>query len=150
MEGTEPRGARALLFERLEGCAPGAPPEPRPLRAHDREALRASVAREVARLLNTRVARPSAHPAGRTVLDYGLPDWSPAHTLDAAARVRLEADARTSIEAYEPRLRRVRVAARTVTGRERTLLVQVDALLVVDGGEEPVSFPVTVGEEGGA
>lgn len=150
MARAEARGARALLFERLEGCAPGAPPEPRPLRVHDREALRASVAREVARLLNTRVARASAHPAGRTVLDYGLPDWSPAHTLDAEARVRLEADARASIEAYEPRLRGVRVSARTVPGRERTLLVQVDALLVVEGGEEAMSFPVMIGDEGSA
>jgi type VI secretion system protein ImpF len=146
----EAPAARALLFERLWERAPGAPPDSSHGRVHDRAALRASVAREVVRLLNTRVPAASTHPAGRTVLDYGLADWSPTHTLDPAARTRLEADARSSIEAFEPRLRKVKVSAETVTGRERTLLIRVDALLVVEGGEEPVSFPVVVGDEGGS
>lgn len=141
-------GARALLFERLEGCGPpGSPPEAHPFRVHDAESLRRSVAREVTRLLNTRCVPPAPGPRARTVLDYGLSDWSPAHALDAAARAALEAEARRSIEAFEPRLRRVRVSAETLTGRERALLVRVDAVLAVDGGEEPFSFPVTVGEE---
>jgi type VI secretion system lysozyme-like protein len=144
---TQSGGVRALLFERLSGCEPGSPPEARPFRVHDGEALRASVAREVGRLLNTRVPPPAPGPAGRTVVDYGLADWTPAHALDPGARAALEAEARRSIEAFEPRLRRVQVRAETVTGRERTLLIRIDAVLAVDGGEEPFSFPVRVGSE---
>jgi type VI secretion system protein ImpF len=141
----DPRGARALLFERLQGCGPDSPPEAHPFRVHDAETLRVSVAREVTRLLNTRVPLPAPGPEGRTVLDYGLADWSPAHALDPGARKALEFQARRSIEAFEPRLRRVAVRAETVTGRERTLLIRIDAVLAVNGGEEPFSFPVTVG-----
>lgn len=141
-------GARALLFERLEGCGPpGSPPEAHPFRVHDADSLRRSVAREVTRLLNTRCVPPASGPRGRTVLDYGLADWSPAHALDPTARVALETEARRSIEAFEPRLRRVQVRAEPLTGRERALRIRIDAVLAVDGEEEPFSFPVTVGEE---
>lgn len=147
--GPDPGGARALLFERLEDGDP-ASPEARPFRVHDRDGVRASVARELARLLNTRCALSAGELAGRarTVLEYGLPDWSPAHGRDPAARKALEAAARRAIEAYEPRLREVRVTAHPVPGRERELLFTVDAVLAVDGGREPVSFPLVLGEAG--
>lgn len=144
---TGPRGVRALLFERLAGCEPGAAAEPRPFRVHDGDALRQSVAREVSRLLNTRVPEPAPGPAGRTVLDYGLADWTHTLALDTIARAALETEVRRSLDAFEPRLRVRAVHAETVTGRERTLLIRVDGMLVVEGGEEPFSFPVRVGSE---
>lgn len=147
---TEPAGARALLFERLEDGDPWSP-EARPFRVHDREGLRQSVARELSRLLNTRCAVPPAQLAARprTVLEYGLADWSPAHARDPAALAMLEAEARRAIEAYEPRLREVRVKAEPVTGRDRELRLTVDAVLAVEGGgREPVSFPLVVGASG--
>lgn len=147
--GHEPRGARALLFERLEDGDPWSP-EARPFRVHDRDGLRASVSRELARLLNTRCPVDPARLAGRprTVLEYGLPDWSPAHARDPAARKALENAARRAIEAYEPRLREVRVAAEPVPGRDRELQLVVHAVLAVDEGPEPVSFPLVLGEAG--
>jgi type VI secretion system lysozyme-like protein len=144
---TGTRGVRALLFERLAGCEPGAAPEARPFRVHDGDALRASVAREVSRLLNTRVPAPAPGPAGRTVIDYGLADWTHAAALDTGARAALEAQVRHSLDAFEPRLRVRAVHAQTVTGRERTLTIEIDAMLVVEGGEEPFCFPVRVGSE---
>ncbi len=146
----DPGGARALLFERLEDGDVGSP-EARPFRVHDREGLRASVARELSRLLNTRCALGAAELLGRgtrTVLEYGLPDWSPAHARDPGARAALEASARRAIEAFEPRLREVRVCAEPVPGRERELRLRIDAMLSVDGASEPVSFPVVLGEAG--
>ena len=144
----EPRGARALLFERLGGCGPGSPPEPRPFRVHDRDSLRESVTREVSRLLNTRVDPPVPGPGGRTVLDYGLTDWTHALTLDTLAHAALQVQVRHSLEAFEPRLRAVEVHAEPTTGRERALIIHVHAMLMVEGGEEPFSFPVTVDGEG--
>jgi len=138
-------GARALLFERLEGCGPGLPPEARPFRVHDRESLRRSVAREVTRLLNTRCSPPAPCPHGRTVLSYGLPDWTHELALDTVAHTELETQVTRAVQAFEPRLRRVSARVETITGRERALLIHLDAALVVEGGEEPFSFPVTVG-----
>lgn len=146
-----PAGARALLFERLEDPEPG-PPEARPFRVHDREGLRESVSRELSRLLNTRCPLTAEELAGRprTVLEYGLADWSPAHARDPAALSVLEAEARCAIEAYEPRLREVRVKAEPVTGRDREVRLTIDAVLAVEGGgREPVSFPMLVGRQTG-
>jgi type VI secretion system protein ImpF len=143
----DPGGARALLFERLEDGDPPSP-EARPFRVHDRDGLRESIARELSRLLNTRAPLSAGELAGRprTVLEYGLADWSPAHARDPAALATLEREARRSIEAYEPRLRDVRVKAEPVTGRDREARLVIEAVLVVDGaGAEPVSFPMVVG-----
>ena len=138
-------GARALLFERLDDGDPWSP-EARPFRVHDRDGLLASVARELSRLLNTRCPVAPAELAGRerTVLEYGLADWSPAAARDPAARRALEAAARTAIEAYEPRLRAVRVTARPVPGRDRELFLTVDGELAAEGADEPVSFPIVL------
>jgi type VI secretion system lysozyme-like protein len=144
---TESGGVRALLFERLAGCEPGQLAEARPFRVHDGDALRESVAREVSRMLNTRVPEPAPGPAGRTVVDYGLADWTHTLALDTIARSALETEVRRSLDAFEPRLRVRAVRASTVTGRERTLTIEIDAMLVVEGGEEPFSFPVRVGSE---
>ena len=140
-------GARALLFERLEGCRRGAAAESPPFRVHDRDSLRESVAREVSRLLNTRCSPPAPGPEGSTVLHYGRPDWTHAFALDANSRAELEAQVRRAVNAFEPRLRRVDVRAEIIIGRERALLLHIDAMLRVEGGEEPFSFPVVVGGE---
>ncbi len=150
--GADPAGARALLFERLEDRDPWSA-EARPFRVHGREGLRESVARELSRMLNTRCPLTPEELAGRprTVLEYGLADWSPAHGRDPAALAVLEAEARRAIEAYEPRLREVRVKAEPVFGRDREVRLTVDAVLAVEGGgREPVSFPLVMGEEGKA
>ncbi|HEX8430046.1 MAG TPA: type VI secretion system baseplate subunit TssE [Longimicrobium sp.] len=145
--GNDPEGGRALLFERLEDRDPWSS-EARPFRVHDRDGLRESVAREVSRILNTRCGLRPADLVGRerTVLEYGLPDWSPEHGRDAGACAVLEAEARRAIEAYEPRLREVRVKAEPVVGRERELRLTVQAVLDAGGAREPVSFPVMLGE----
>ena len=69
-------GASALLFERLVDDDPRTAREPQPFRTLTIPEVRASVRREVARLLNTRCAASAAVLAGRerTVLDYGIPD----------------------------------------------------------------------------
>ena len=140
-EREAPAGARALLFECLEeGGDAGS------CRVHGRERLRESVARELSRLLNTRCALRPEELAGRprTVLEYGVADWSPAHVADPGARDALAAEMRRAVEAYEPRLRQVRVRVAPAPGRERALVAIVEGVLASEGGEEPVSFPVDV------
>jgi len=145
----EPRtieGARALLFDRLVDLDPRQAVEQHPLRVLDRDGLRESVRREVARLLNTRTPLPPSGLEGRerTVLEYGLPDFSARYTRDPGARAELAREMERCIEAYEPRLRGVRVEVELPPGSQRELTARVSGTMVSGDVVEPVSFPVAV------
>lgn len=137
-------GARALLFERLVDLEPRRGDEQDPARVLDPRELRASVRRELERLLNTRSPLPVGAPEGppRTTLDYGVPDLSHLQTRDTGAQTRIAEEVRRAVAAYEPRLRQVKVTVEpsTAPDEERRLAVRIDALLVVGEVMEPVSF----------
>lgn len=145
------RGARALLFDRLVDLDHQSGAEPEPLRVLDRDGLLESVRREVGRLLNTRCTFTVEEMEGRerTVLEYGLPDFSHLHTRDPRAAEVLAERIRETVAAYEPRLRRVRIAVEPLRNSQRELRVRVDALLVVGDVTEAVSFPVAIGDSAG-
>jgi type VI secretion system lysozyme-like protein len=140
------RGARAPLFDRLVDLDPLSKTEAEPLRVLDRDDLLASVRREVGRLLNTRCTLTLEEMQGRerTVLEYGLPDFSHLHTRDPRAHEALAERIRETVAAYEPRLRQVRIAVEPLRNSQRELLVRVDALLVIGDVTEAVSFPVAI------
>ena len=147
----EPRtheGARALLFDRLVDLDPLQAVERQPLRVLDRDGLRESVRREVARLLNTRAPLPPSARAGRerTVLEYGLPDFSARYTRDPDAQAEMAREIERCIDAYEPRLRGVRVEVEPMANSQRELAVRVSGLMVSGDVVEPVSFPVAIEE----
>ena len=129
---------RALLFDRLCDDAPRTPdrPEARPYRTYDPVQLKASVRRELQRLLDTRAPRSLAQMAGqpRTVIDYGVPEVTPYMMNNAGESGALAKFLVESIAAFEPSLQR--------------LEVRVDADLVVGRFWEPVSFQLATG--GGA
>lgn len=143
----EPRplaGARVPLFDRLVDEDPAAAGEPAPLRVLDREALLASVEKELSRLLNTRSPHPERllgnEPA--CVLDYGVPDFSalgPASGLDrdgyAALLCRI-------IPRFEPRLREVKIHFLPVAGDPLRLRGVISGRLQLGMVREPVSFPL--------
>ncbi|PYS81579.1 MAG: type VI secretion system baseplate subunit TssE [Acidobacteria bacterium] len=140
-------GGRALLFERLTDESPRSlEGEARPFRVHEREELKESVRRELARLLNTRCSVPS-HLLGseeRTVLDYGIPDFSALSALSGDDQNRLASIVAQTVAAFEPRLRDVRVRVERVRSDDRALVLRVEAALAVGTHAEPVSFPVLV------
>lgn len=139
-------GARALLFDRLVDLDPGVPEEPRPLRTLNRQELRASVRREVEWLLNTRSPIPAhlLEAWERTVIDYGIPDLAEFSAHRGDDQKRLARLLTQTISAFEPRLRRVRVAVEPLMDTHRGWLVRLDAFLVVESVTEPVSFPVVI------
>lgn len=145
------RESRAPLLDRLVDLEPWIPREPRPSRTLDRRGLRESIRRELERLFNSRCPLPAERLAGRprTVLEYGIPDFAGLTPRRFEDRVRLAELLREAVEAYEPRLRRVRVEVAAVAGDDEALACRVEGETVVDGVAEPVSFP-TLFSAGGA
>jgi len=169
-------GARALLFDRLVDLYPEADEGERPFRILNREQLKASVRRELERLLNTRCSLP-LHELGeveRSVVNYGIPDFSSLSAHNADDRALIASIIGQTISAFEPRLTHFRVEVGPSDDREsaaikRTncehdifemseprpggegrLRVSIDALMVVDLFNEPVSFPVSLNSKNGA
>ena len=108
----DPRRKRRLrlpLFDRLvppEGAHTGSPAHIEPGIAEAIESVR----RDLERLLNTR-ARPESKAADTlTTVDYGLPDFAPLSSANPADQAFFSASIVRRIEAFEPRLRNVRLA----------------------------------------
>jgi type VI secretion system lysozyme-like protein len=136
-------GCLPPLFERLFDLSPGSPGDRADASRLRGDDVRLSIARGVARLLDTRRNVPLAEAArseGLTVLDYGIPDFGLASPEDLAARFLMSEAIRKAIVAFEPRLRAPEVELRSVAGQRGVLDVHVTGHL--DDGEtvEPVSF----------
>jgi type VI secretion system protein ImpF len=146
-------GARALLFDRLVDLNPGSQDDgSRPFRILNREQLKESVRRELRQLLNTRCSLPLHQVAEeeRTVINYGIPDFSSLSAEDADARELISTVIARTIAAYEPRLKQIRVTVEPLSDNRWALGLSVEALLVVDSFTEPVSFPAMLNNKNGA
>lgn len=146
-------GVRASLIDRLIDNDPSVSREIHPFRTLSRKELRASVARDLLWLLNTRTSIPESLFLGKelTVIDYGIPDFgksSPANPDDHEFLVKTITKA---VSAFEPRLRNVRVSVRGAVGKspldggrggtpEKSLYISIEAVIVIDMAREPVSF----------
>ncbi|HYK01918.1 MAG TPA: type VI secretion system baseplate subunit TssE [Thermoanaerobaculia bacterium] len=115
--------------------------EARPLRTLDRAGLKLSVRRELELLFNTRSPVPAHRlTSDRTVIDYGIPDFGTFSPRNADDRDRLADVLRRAAVAYEPRLSDIRVRVVPVEGDAMQLVARIEAMLLVDGVREPVSF----------
>ncbi|MCJ8205751.1 type VI secretion system baseplate subunit TssE [Pseudomonas sp. RGM2987] len=94
----------------------------------------ASVAAHLAKMLSTRAG------SVQTSTDFGLPDLNDMrlglHDAMTQGRVGIQA----FVEAYEPRLRNVRVASRASDGDPLRLSFSIDAVLEVGNLKRQVSF----------
>lgn len=168
-------GARELLFDRLVDLHPEQKDE-RPLRILDREQMKASVQRELGRLLNTRCSLP-LHGLGeveRSVINYGIPDFSSLSPQNADDQALIASIIGQTITAFEPRLRQVHVEVGPIGDYESTavtrtncehdmfdraeprsdgegrLWISIEALMATNLFNEPVSFPVTLNSKNGS
>ena len=139
-------GAPAPLFERLVDDNPRTPSEGRPLRTLSRSQLRQSIRLELGRLLNTRcpVEADALTDRARSVVDYGIPDFSHYAPANLGDRRRLAWLLGTTIAAYEPRLRNVRVTVEKYDPLHQALEGRIEGLMVVGMVTEPVSFPAAI------
>jgi type VI secretion system lysozyme-like protein len=145
------KGAKALLFERLVDENPHTPGEAQPFRIYGVVALRDSVGHELMRLLNTRCPR-SAGPAGdenRTILDYGIPDFSHMSAGSETDTHQLARTLERTVAHYEPRLRQVRISIEPSAKQRNAVMGSIEAMLVYGNVNEPVAFPLVLSLKSG-
>jgi type VI secretion system lysozyme-like protein len=140
-------GARPLLFDRLCDDDPSTPPEPHLFRTLDATGLRASVAAELERLLNTRVSVPAGELAGRerSAIDYGIPDLSHYWPCDGDSTTDLERQIERTIMAFEPRLLMPRARIVRPAEQRDAVVVEIAGRLAIGTVMEPVAFTLPVG-----
>ena len=137
------------VLDRLLDDRPGVTSEPVVSRAQNLRALKKSVARDLEALLNTRQEALEGLPEEftelpRSLLTYGLPDFTSFNLGMTDDRVRVRRCLEDAVTTFEPRLRRVRVSIEPPREHERVLRFRVDALLRTDPSPEPVTFDMVL------
>lgn len=153
-----PRQTRASVLDRLIDDTPGIAPERPPFRTQNRAEFGRSILRDLQRLLNTRTTfeakmdartRRRRKPNDRSVVDYGLSDFTHLHPASEEDRNILARTLREAIAAFEPRLKIRRLTVEPVDGRRSQCEVRIQAWLLMEHAREPVSFGLALdGSEG--
>jgi type VI secretion system protein ImpF len=137
---------RMPLFDRLVDRDRFLRRELRPMRTLDRRGVKESVRRELEQLFNTRCPVPAHRLAGRlrSVIDYGIPDFSTFSARNFDDWQRLADILREAIEVYEPRLAQVNVSVEPKAGNDFVLVAHIEAVLITENVPQPVSFTTTL------
>lgn len=108
--------------------------------------MEASVARELARLFNTRsrLALSQMDQSTGTVIDYGVPDFSALSPRRGEDRALLERALQQAITDFEPRLSSVKVKVEPVPDRGDVAAVVVSADMAVGLQQQRVSFSLNL------
>ena len=133
------------VLDRLLDDDPARGHEPAPRHGHSLQQLTQAVRRDLEHLLNTRQALleelPAAFPeAQRSLLTYGLPDFTALSRHDPHDRVRLRRALERAITLGEPRLLRVRVTLASPGQPDQVLRCRIEAFLRVEPAPAPVTF----------
>jgi type VI secretion system protein ImpF len=133
------------LLDRLVDDEPDVHYEPLTRRVQDLSDLKQCIARDLENMLNTRREALDDLPeeyieTNRSLLVYGLPDFSSFNLLSPSDRTRLCRAIERAIADFEPRLQRPSVTMETPNQQERVLHLRVDALLRIEPAPEPVVF----------
>lgn len=135
---------RASLLDRLIDYEPKQRREPVPLRAQQIHEFQQSLLRDLNWLLTTHCpvsATELETREQRSVIDYGLPDLTMFYTDNPEDQRLVEHLLSETIQAFEPRLRDVRVYLKKSESYD-TLSGFLEADLVLDDVLEPISFPL--------
>lgn len=133
------------ILDRLLDDEPEISTEPAMSRVKGFRFLERSVARDLEALLNSRQETLKELPSefkevNRSLLTYGLPDFTSFSLLTQDDRLRIRRSVEDAINTFEPRLLRVRVALEAPREHDRGLRFRIDAFLRVDPSPEPVTF----------
>lgn len=139
------RKVRASLLDRLLDDAPDSGPEKPPLRTQPRNRFAISLVRDLGLLLNTRSTKrfDVGKDAGtRSVLDYGVDDYTHMSPQSEPDRRTIEKHVREAITAFEPRLVNPKIRCEPVEGHHRQCVLRISAWLWAETTREPVSFSI--------
>lgn len=132
------------VLDRLFDDSPRITQEPNTSRYQNLREAKASVARDLEAMLNTRQEAlfplPPELEASRSLICYGLPDFTALSLLNLGDQVRICQSVEQTIALFEPRLKQVQVAIEPPRDNDRALRFRIDALLQVDPVREPVVF----------
>jgi len=123
------------ILDRLVGDKP----------VHDLEDLKASLARDLEALLNTRQQALEEIPAGlnisHSLLTYGIPDFTSYNVNNQDDRKRIRKALEQTVRDFEPRLERVNVVLEPAGENSHAALhFRIEGLLRVEPAPEPVIF----------
>ena len=116
-------------------------------------ALKSSLWRDLNALLNTK-RREQEIPeefveANRSLLVYGLPDFSSFGVMNPRDQNRLRRAIETAIRRFEPRLEKVTVTIEPPIATDPGLRFRIDGMLRVEPASEPVSFETVLQPDSG-
>jgi type VI secretion system protein ImpF len=135
---------RPSLLDRLIDSEPGIGREPAQSRLTTIGQVRASVTRDLEKLLNTKgtimTPPPSYSELDHSLFTYGLSDFTSSSPKSQSLRQRLHQEIERKISRFEPRLRNIAVRLETSVQTERNLRFKIVGLLVIDPVTEPVTF----------
>jgi len=111
--------------------------------------LRASVARDIETLLNTRRellfdVPPEMEEVKKSILLFGLPDFTHYSLLNPQDRKSLRRAVEETLATFEPRLKSVRVTLEARDKYDMTLRFRIDALLRTDPAPEAIMLDASL------
>lgn len=109
--------------------------------------LAQSVRSELSRLLNTRLTSRPSGPQ-RTILDYGVADWTAASPHNDDERRQLIREVAAAIRTFEPRLRLLALSLEPVSPAATSLQLVIEGYLLGRSGEAEVPFHMDVTDSG--
>lgn len=139
---------RVPLFDRLIDEDRGHGREAVPLRTLSPSGLRASIQREIERVLGTRCTFTGdvALARDRTILDYGLPDLDQGgRALIAERRSRLAKLVEHTLLAFEPRLSNLRVEVTDTGEGSARAVISLEADVQIGRDREPFALSLPIG-----
>jgi len=133
------------ILDRLLDDAPDVKEEPIHNRFQNLRQLKKAVTRDLEALLNTRQEMldeppPEFAEVRRSLMAYGLPDFTAFSLLNPHDRNRIRRALEQAIATFEPRLDHVRITLESPRKHEQTLRFRIEALLRVEPAPEPVTF----------
>ena len=132
------------ILDRLLDYEPEVSQEAFGSRSRNLRQLKQAVRRDLEWLLNTREyigeIPPDLREVQRSVVVYGLPDFTSTSIKDPNNEERLRHAIEEEIRIFEPRLEAVTVTLVPGNQKERAMHFRIDGQLRVDPAPEPVSF----------
>lgn len=131
------------VLDRLLDFEPKASQEAPKSRTNSISELKRSVLRDLEWLLNTRQGfdvPESLEEASRSVVCYGLPDFTGLSIRSQAELNKLTRDIENAIRFFEPRFIDMKISFEPFTDFDRQIKFRIDARLDIEPTPEPIAF----------